>query len=622
MATLDQLKKKYLEARDFYYNSPDGKTLMSDAQFDALEDKIRAADPRWSGFKKTGAKIGKKTKVKLRVPMGSLDKVKAPTVQRWLDTVDTSNAVVSDKLDGSSLELRYEGGAPVRLVTRGDGKVGGDVSFLIPHLKNVPAKVGTASFTLRTEGLFSHSAFLKYKAEFDSARNAASGILNRQDAHRALKDLSVVVLQVVEPNMQPSKGLAWAKAKGFQVVPHKVVPFKKLNPNNLSVLLNTRKAKSKYALDGIVITEDKVNVLPRSGNPDWARAFKENVSTESAPVTTVLKVHWKVSSHGVLAPTVQYKPVEWEGAQLEYASAFNAKFVNDNGIGKGARIAILRSGDIIPYIVKVLKQVQPDKPSVAEFGAYALDKKGTQYVLTNPLDNDDFRIQKITRFFANIDVDYMREQTVRRLYASGFTNIKKITHATAADFARVPGFKAATAEKLAKAIRSKIDAGIPLVTLMDASGVFPRGMGTTRFDSIAQKFDLLKLCAMPEEDQVAKLVTISGFKETTARFFTRGSRKFLKWTDIVGIYPMKAKAKKVKTTSQKLAGKGISWTGYRNKDEEQVVGENGGQVVPFGSRTSVLLFKPGGKESTKIGKATQKGIPVMTWTQFAKKYGL
>ena len=621
MATLDQLKDQYLAAKEKYYNDKNGKNLMSDAMFDKLEDKIRKADPKWKGFK-AGAPVNKKTKVKLPVPMFSLDKLKAPTVQAWLDSQNPNDEVtLSDKLDGSSLEIVYTKGRPTFCATRGNGVIGGEVSFLIPHLR-IPQKVGTSDFTIRCEGLFSKAGFLKYKAEFDAARNAASGILNRQDVHHSMKDLKVVVLQVMKPNVQPSKGLRWAKQKGFIVVPFKVFKIRELNAHNLSTLLAQRKVASKFDMDGLVLTLDKVNKLPMNGNPDWAKAFKENIDADSATVTTVRKVVWEISSHGLIKPVVIYDPVNWDGAKLVKATAFNAAFVNANGIGVGAKIAILRSGEIIPYIAKVLKKVKPSVPDPKVFGEYHLTKNDTDYVLSAPLENEDFRVKKIARFFANLEVDYLREQTVRKMYEVGFDNVKSITRATVKDFMGIPGIQAKGANKLYEAIHSKIDQGVPVVKLMDASGVFPSGMGETRFETIAKYHDLLDLCALPESEQLAILLKIPGFKDLTADFFIRGSKKFLKWVKLVGITPVKPKKVKVKLDSQKLAGMGISWTGYRSDEQESTVKANGGTVESFGGRTKTLLVSPTGKASSKAQKAEQKGIPVMTWEAFARKYKL
>lgn len=625
---LEKLKNLYLKAKEVYYSDPNGKTLMSDDEFDKLEDKIRAVDPRWKGFA-AGTKAIKKFKTKeaLPIPIFSLDKHKAPSISRWLSTVGKNVGVmVSDKLDGASIELVYEKGIPVKALTRGNGKIGGNISYLIPHMK-IPQKVGNKSFILRCEGLFSKSKFLKYKNEFDSARNAASGVMNRQDVHKSVKDLSIVVIQVLYPSISPSAGLKWAKTAGFTVVPFVVFPASRLNGANLDTLLAQRKAKSKYALDGLVLTEDKINIQPKSGNPDWSVAFKANVDMDKAPVTTIREVQWEVSRYGLLKPVAVYDPVEWEGSQLTRASAFNAKFVNDNGIGPGARVAILRSGEIIPYIAKILKKARPSVPDPRKFGPYSLDKKGTEYVLDDPKSSPAVRIKRIARFFGHIGVEFMKLQTLTKMYDAGFTSVSSIARASVKDFMKIPGVQITTAKKLHHALHSVLDKGIPLATLMEASGVFDRGMGTSRLEAIAERYPLLKLAGKDRQTQIDLVSNIPGFQVKTATLWADGAIKFLKWMKLTGITPMSEdqerklkNSTRIEKKSSKLDGVNVSWTGYRDKEQEAAVQMNGGQIVPFSSKTQVLLYSRSGKASSKVDKAKERGIETYTWDQFVAKY--
>lgn len=615
---LPKLKALFLKAREVYYNDAGGRTLMTDAEFDELEDLIREKDPKWTGLKNTGTSVkNKKTKVKLPIPMASLDKVKPDSVDKWLEKLTVNSVVVSDKLDGSSLELGIEKGVPKFLITRGDGVIGGDISFLLPHLK-IPQKVGTATCVLRCEGLFSKSAFLKYKNEFDAARNAASGIFNRQDVHKATKDLSIVVLKVLSPAMKPSQGLAWAKAKGFTVVPNSVFPVSRLNATNLTKLLDKRRATSKYAIDGLVIEADSINKVTKD-RPDWAKAFKTNVSADDAAVTTIRAVHWEVSHRGQIMPRIEFDPIDFDGAKISFATAFNAKYVNEKGIGVGGKVAILRSGEIIPYIAKVVKAVKPSRPDVSVTGEYKLDARGTNYLLVKPADNENFRIQRILKFMNTIGVDFMKIGTVTKLYGLGFKNIRAFTTMTPQKLMKA-GISEATSTKLSSAMDSALKKGVELPTLMDASSTFPHGMGQTRFENIAQAYDLMKLMQAPEEKQRAALAKLSGFGSSTTEAFIKGAPKFLRWLELTQIKIAKPKA--VTKKSSKLSGLSVSWTGYRDADQEATVTENGGHVVSFGGKTQVLLVKDGGKASSKVDKAESKGIPVMTWEQFSKKYGV
>lgn len=303
--SLPELKKIYKRAKHEYYNQ-DSKSFLSDADFDLLEDHLKEVAPKWVAKQGTGAAVKNvKKKVRLPIPMFSLDKIKPNTAMQRLSSLSGHPGVVSLKADGASLEIVYENGKPVQAITRGDGRIGGDVSYLLPHM-TIPQKVGSASFILRCEALFTTKAFSKYREVFDAARNAASGLLNRQDIHEAVKDLSIVVLQVVKPNVKLSVGLKWAQSKGFYVIPYKLVPdIGSIKVEKLVKLLTAQRTKARFQIDGLVIAKDAKNPLPTSGNPDWAFAFKTN-DTESV-LAVIERIEWDVSHLGTLTPVAIIK---------------------------------------------------------------------------------------------------------------------------------------------------------------------------------------------------------------------------------------------------------------------------------------------------------------------------
>lgn len=618
MTTLDKMKQQYTDAKRVYYEDPNGKQLMTDREFDVLEEKIRRLDPRWKGFR-AGAPVNKKTKVKLPVPIFSLDKVKSvEALERWLDPRE--DYVVMDKLDGAGLEMRYENGLPVLLATRGNGTIGGNVSYLIPHLRGIPKKVGNKSFTVRFEGLFSTSAFAKYKKEFDASRNAASGVLNRNDVHPAVKDLSVVAIQLLDPNLQMSRGLSWLKTVGFQVVSNRTFPGSKLRYDRLVALLKKRRAASRYNMDGLVLVLDKKNALPKSGNPSWGVAFKEDMSVENAPTATVKRVHWKVSSHGYLIPRIEINTIRLGDSKINFATAYNAGYVRDNGIGPGAQVKIALGGDIIPDIIQVVKSVRPQMPDDS-FGTLKWTPTKVHVMLKNPKENADFRLQKIARTFSTLKIDFLRGRTVQKLIEEGYDNVTKIIRATPEDFGKIPGFKDASARKLWDAIHTKVDAGFPLTQLMDASGLFPRGVGQTRLDAIAEHVNLIALGRKSPAEIIDIVAEIPGFQRTTAEMVAQGLPKFERWMKATGL-KVSRPVKRAAPKSQRLGDVAVTFTGYRDKEQEATVVENGGRVVPFGSKTTHLLVSPNGKASTKADRAAEKGIKVMTWDQFSKKFGV
>src|SRR5271168_1300569 len=207
VAKLVQMKASYLHAKRAYYNGD--QSSLTDAEFDKLEDEIRDLDPAWSELKKTGVKVSnKKTETLLWRFMPSLSKMYDKEVPKFYASFKAPirSWIWMDKLDGTSLQLVYTKGEPSQLITRGDGTLGGDISFFIPHLvklKLIPASISDKStpIVLRLEGLMKKAVFeKKWSREakgddgFDNSRNMVNGLFNRKAVHPALKDVDLVVL--------------------------------------------------------------------------------------------------------------------------------------------------------------------------------------------------------------------------------------------------------------------------------------------------------------------------------------------------------------------------------------------------------------------------------------------
>jgi hypothetical protein len=168
---------------------------------------------------------------------------------------------------------------------------------------------------------------------------------------------------------------------------------------------------------------------------------------------------------------------------------------------------------------------------------------------------------------------------------------------------------------------------VAMKTLMVASQCFPAGIGERKLSMIeAAGYCMLDLITGNGTKGVAgthverHLLGVKGYSAISAKQTMAGIKKFekvlgryTKYLSIDGTLPKKAKAKKLATG--KLSGVKVSWTGYRDKDEEAAVEKAGGEVVKFGSTTTLLIYKVGGKESTKVDKANAKGIKTSTFNK-------
>lgn len=605
-----------------------GKPPFSDLAYDTLKDELKERKPGHSLLKTVGHAVAPsagRTKVKLPYPMFSLDKIKPEGTQvaDWAKK-NPGPYCESDKMDGASMEIVYDPGKPVKAYSRGDGTVGQDVSHIVPHLK-VP-QTSKTKLVVRGEAIMSLNKFKSFSDKYENPRNLATGVVNKiRGKHEAISHIDFIAYEIIEPRKyKPSAAMALLKKLGFKVPNFKVLNT--LSNVTLSNLLTERKKRSHYEIDGLVIEQDKVNKRPPAGShsPDYACAFK--MMTEESVVTVkVIAVEWNASKHGAMKPRVNIEPTRLSGVTINYASGFNASFIK-NGfrqkdeskglpvrpIGPGAIVKVTRSGDVIPHIVEVVKGARvPDFPK-SKFVWDGLDIKST-------VVSDDSKFKQVESFFRTIGVENIGLGVVAKFAAIGLDTVTKILTATSQDFMRAEGVQERSAKKYYDSIHSKLS-DIPLPTLMDASGVFGKGMGTRRCMMVVKKYpSILKDSDLPFSTLVNQITQVDGFSSVTAQQFALGLPKFNQWLKKIGIKP--AAIKKVKRVGTALLGKTIVFTGFRDADLSQRIVANGGTVGSGVNKdTTVLLVKDPSSSSSKTVKAKQLGALVMGAPEFIRKY--
>lgn len=606
-------KRKYKEAKKQYYL---GTPVMDDASFDALEDKIRAQDPKWSGLKKTGVKVGKKSAVELPFPIPSLDKIRdsePAKLARWTASVPGLK-VVMPKIDGASFELQYKKGKPVLLATRGDGVIGKDISYFIPHI-NVPQVLpNKLSLTLRLEGVMSNKTFqAKWQGEFDAPRNLVSGLFNKQSVHPAVKDVQFIVLRNLDTYKSLFDGLVEAAKCGFTTVHTVLLNDDRLTSETLSELLARFKRQYDCDLDGLVIHSNQESLGHSTEKPTFAKAWKLDAHADAVKAT-VKSIFWRPSAHGVLVPKVVLEPVKAFGVTVKHATCNNARWLHERNIGAGSTVKIIRSGDIIPKIIEVVKPCKkPDMPDAREFGTYKWDDNGTHLVLDDKRANLDSCAAELDRCAIALGIEDVGRATCLTMVEGGIDTTLKFVLATEEQLLAA-GVGKASSRKIGAQLDALRVNGRPLGTLMVASAVFGKGIGNRVLAKALNahapfSFHLASIGA-PE------LTSTVG--PVAAKKIGDNLPKFNKWLKASGL--LVATPKKVKAKGDKLRGQRVTFTSFRDKGMEAQVVEQGGEVVPFNSQTTILVYKAGGKESSKIDKAHAKGITVLECAAFAKKY--
>jgi len=626
--TLAERQKLYIKAKHAYYEK---KTLiLTDPEFDRLEDLIKAEAPDWDELHKTGVRIDDgREEIELPQFMPSLDKAYPEQVPRFVRRFSTDSFTGMEKLDGTSLFLRYRGGKPKLLATRGDGSKGRDISFLIPALieyERIPAEIGESGIVdLRIEAVMTKKIFAsRWSKEVnprhgaDNARQLVNGAFLRKRASAVLADIDLVVLGVY--GMTIAKGLELAQRRGFATV----VSFDDVQSSMFGALLEERKAKSKYEIDGMVFASPVLIMrYENADKPKWIFAFKIN-NDEEAHEVRILDIEYARTRLNRWSAVCLINPTKMDGVVVERVTAHNAGWMKENGIGPGAVIKVLRSGGVIPKIVGVVKAAKfkepPGKYEQRGRFLYALDVDVAQ------------QIRALHFFMTTLGIELLAEKTLEKLYEVGFIDPRDYLRLSghigqrSATFLRAghqftkAGLGEKQAENIFQELKRVLDSKIPLKKLMVASGCFDAGVGERRLTQIEDAgMSMREVGNMKYGDLRAALLELKGFQDKTAVLIANGVENFREWyKPIKGILQIDG-ALPVKRASigGKLSGMKFTWTGYRAPDEEQTILANGGAITTFSASTSVLFYKADGKASTKVQKA---GDRALTWEQFEAEY--
>lgn len=620
MSYLESLKEKDIEniiryANNAYYNT--NISLMSDNEFDIIKEYMERSFPTNQILNDIGAEVIK-NKVNLPYNMPSMDKIKPDTnaLQNW-KTKYTGPYLISGKLDGVSGLYTTIGDKPM-LYTRGNGKIGQDISYLLPVL-NLP---NVKNIVVRGEFILTKKKFNeKYKSKFANARNLVAGIINSKTIDNKTRDLDFVAYEVIDPSIEPSLQFNTLEEIGFNTVRNNL--FSNITNDILSQLLIEWRLNYEYEIDGIIVTDNKI-YRRTNKNPEHSFAFKMVISDQIAEVK-VVDVIWQASKNGYLKPKVQIEPVKLGGVTIKYATGFNARFIQSNKIGIGAIIKLIRSGDVIPFIQSVIQPAEAAKMPIED---YHWNDTNVDIILNNIDDNIEVKEKQITLFFSTLKVDGLSTGNVKRIMNVGYTTIPNILKMTKTDFEKVEGFKDKMINKVYNSIQDKIK-NASLLDIMVASNMLGRGLGERKIKPILEQFPNILTSSDSNEQKIEMLKTVNGIGSENANSFVSNIPTFLTFLKQCNLENklqnniLQIQTSKGKTIIKKhiLFDKHIVMTKVRDKDIIEKLKNEGGFLDDNVSKnTYVLIVKDINDVSNKIKKAKELNIPIMVPSEFKEKY--
>lgn len=635
-------------AADAYYIQ--GKPVVSDDLYDLVYDYLKKKNPHHPAVQRVGAPIQEGKKVELPYYMGSLDKIRddPKALTKWLGTYDDPpRCMVSDKLDGNSGLLVYDKKS-VGLYSRGDGVFGQNVSHLLDKIEGIVpidklrGKTGfTLPLAIRGELIISRKKWEQVKELGANARNVVAGAMHASSPDpRIASRIDFVAYELLEPRMAPLEGMRLLEKLGFMTAYYEPIQNRDMSMDKLSEVLVSRRKNSPYEVDGIVIAHDKEHKRLRDRNPRHVFAFKSLLTHDEAEVV-VTKVEWNVSKDGYIKPLVHFPPVIIEGAKIAKATGFNAAFIEQHKIGPGSRIIVIRSGAVIPHILRVVSASSNGKPAFPNVRFRWTDTHVDIVMEKGSGEEEDPAIVKkrMEFFVKTLDIKNVGPGTIEKLFNSGLDTIPKLLAAKKEDIMRVEGFQSTSAQNIVDGLAAVKKARC--ADLMAASGLFGRGMGVKKMAPVLAAFPRI---AEPEGPlpSYEELRGVPGMGEVSAKSVLEGIAPFRAFLKEIGhgcqvaaapraprvsspgrAGPSAAAPAVAAASAAPLAGVTAVFTGFRNKGWEGIIADAGGKVSTSVSKnTTVVVAADPNEDSSKLTKARELGVPIITKEAFAKKYGL
>lgn len=359
MNEVEQLEAEIRHHNKLYWD--DAAPEIADQDYDKLVRRLKELAPGSPVLAAMGPsdppELG--SSVMHAEPMLSLDKCyEAAELAEWAATFE-GGAVAMPKFDGIACSLHYDDkGRLLRAVTRGDGRVGDDITANALQIKDLPRKIASRrAIEVRGEIYMRLSVFARFKAEgMSNPRNLTAGAIKQKDPKKsAAYELSFAGYDLIGGD-QPTQAdaLAHLAALGFAPIDHLLLEREQIERGYESFA--SRRADLDYEIDGVVFKANVVKEQRRLGHtshhPRYAIAYKFQ---GDAGTTTLRSIEWSVARTGAITPVAIVDPVALSGVTVTRASLHHAGFLEKLALTIGAKVVLVRRGGVIPNVEHVVE---------------------------------------------------------------------------------------------------------------------------------------------------------------------------------------------------------------------------------------------------------------------------
>ena len=648
-------------ASDAYYNGRG--ELMTDYEWDAKFDQLKQLESQ-SGVVlpdspthrvSADTTIGKKEEHEFSAL--SLAKTKQPAdLVKW---AEGRPIWMSWKLDGLTLVVTYDEGQLTKVVTRGDGHIGTNITHLAQAINGIPATIhATGHVVVRGEAVISYEDFERFNLESDeeyaNPRNLASGSLTLKDprevAQRHIRWIPFTLVHTDEEIPTWGARMDWLKRAGLGAVDHERIDDPTLEHMEAAIERWTEKVTKRenpYPVDGLVIVYDDAEYAATgsvTGHHATRAGYAFKWADESAS-TELDHVEWSCAA-STISPVAVFRPVELEGTTVKRASLCNISECERLGMGgKGTQLEVIKANKIIPKVIKVKQAVGPfcipdrcpvcGSPTRVDVSAAS----GTKTLHCTHAACPAKQLRKFARFVSKqgVNVDGISEQTLQKFINLGwirdYADIFDLpTHAM--EIAALEGFGVKSATNIRQSVERarKVEARRLLYALS-----IPL-CGQDVCNRLLSAYSLNDLIALAEVNVRPTDLFTPSAEETLAMIPGIGPEKaksFVAWFAQEEHRAVMARLLNVLTveqtstaaTGEKCKGLVFVVTGdvhhYKNRNElKAYIESQGGKVTGSVSKsTSYLINNDVTSTSSKNQKAHQFNIPIISEDEFVERFG-
>ena len=660
---MQQLVRELNEASDAYYNGRGER--MTDYEWDARFDELKRLEQETgttlpdSPTQKVSEDTITGQKEEHEFAALSLAKTKQPAeLVKWSEE---RPIWISWKLDGLTLVVTYDNGQLTKVVTRGNGHIGTNITHLSKAINGIPQNIGYKGHTvIRGEAVISYDDFDRFLIEsgedYANPRNLASGSLTLKDVEevrqRHIQWIPFTLVYLDDDIPSWGDRMDWLEQQGFHTVEHRLIEHPDLSSVESVIDVFTEEVTSKknpFPVDGLVICYDDT-VYARTGSITGHHATKAGLAfkwQDEAAETVLQEIEWSCAA-STISPVAIFRPVELEGTTVKRASLCNISECERLGIGaKGTEISVIKANKIIPKVIKVIRtegvlEIPHECPvchAVTEIRVS--EASGTKTLHCTNTECPAKQLKKFARFVSKegMNIDGISEQTLSKFinlgWISEYADIYDLRQHIR-ELANMEGF----GEKSASNIMRSIDRSthVEAHRLLYALNIPLCGLDVCKRLLSAYPLDELVAMTQPqpavEADLFAPLTSDTSPLTSIAGIGPEKSASFINWfRDARNRQRYHHLLEKLQVTqaSNEPTGnlcEGLTFvvTGdvhhYKNRNElKAYIESQGGKVASAVSgSTSYLINNDVTSTSGKNQKAQQLGIPILSEDEFVKRF--